>query len=186
MDIFDSFKDDEILGNLVFSVKNVKRLSLRVKDGAGYVTIPPAVDSRKVHEFLLKNREWLGRHILRQRMDEQRREVITNDMLSKFRTNFPVAVSRVEGETGIRASRYQLRWMTSRWGSCTSATRRISINYALAAYPEAYLRYVLIHELCHIHHPDHSPAFWADVEKYYRNYKELRRFLRENLMPRMS
>ena len=61
----------------------------------------------------------------------------------------------------------------TRWGSCSSKDF-ISLNIALAALPRTLSDYIIIHELAHIKHKNHSKAFWALVGKYYPNYKEAR------------
>jgi len=62
-----------------------------------------------------------------------------------------------------------VRWVgnqSSRWGSCTISTGDIRISDRLAAYPGWVLDYVIVHELCHLSVADHSPAFWAMVNRY--------------------
>jgi predicted metal-dependent hydrolase len=53
-----------------------------------------------------------------------------------------------------------------RHGSCTSGTGAIRLSAMLQRYPAWVLDYVLMHELAHLLHPDHSPAFWAVVKRY--------------------
>ena len=57
-----------------------------------------------------------------------------------------------------------------RWGSC-SASNRISFNYHLVKINSALIEYVVIHELTHIRHKNHSKAFWMMVQKYLPDYK---------------
>jgi len=64
-----------------------------------------------------------------------------------------------------------VRWVDNqkgRWGSCTPAERTVRISTRLAGVPLWVLDYVLVHELAHLVHPDHSPAFWATVARYPR------------------
>lgn len=63
-----------------------------------------------------------------------------------------------------------IRWaeMRSRWGSCTPATGDVRIATALAGVPPWVLDYVIVHELAHLAVADHSPAFWALVNRYGR------------------
>jgi predicted metal-dependent hydrolase len=63
------------------------------------------------------------------------------------------------------------RGQKTRWGSC-SARKTISLNYKLLFLPPALVRYVLIHELCHTKHLNHSTKFWALVAKKEPDYKQ--------------
>lgn len=58
--------------------------------------------------------------------------------------------------------------MGARWGSCTPSTGEIRISRSLLRAPAWVLDYVLAHELAHLVHPDHGPAFWAAVHRYPR------------------
>jgi len=54
-----------------------------------------------------------------------------------------------------------LRWMTSRWGSCFARRGTITLNRRLFAFPPRVAEYVLLHEYCHLLHPDHQAGFYA-------------------------
>jgi len=70
-----------------------------------------------------------------------------------------------------------IRPMTSRWGSYSYRTRRITLNLNLIKLPPTCLDYVIIHELCHIHVRHHGPAFWRLVACHVPDYRALRRQL---------
>ena len=72
----------------------------------------------------------------------------------------------------------RIRKMTSRWGVCNTKTHIITLNSELLKYDIIYLDYVIIHELSHLIHPNHSKEFWMVVEKYCPNYKIIRKNLR--------
>lgn len=64
---------------------------------------------------------------------------------------------------GLRPASVGVRWAQSRWGSC-SQQGRISLNARLLWLPPQAVDYVLLHELTHLEHFDHSPAFWQALE----------------------
>ena len=63
------------------------------------------------------------------------------------------------------------------WGSC-SGKNSISFSWRLMQYPEAAIDYVVVHELAHIRHHNHSAAFYSFVEKILPDYRERARLLR--------
>ena len=75
---------------------------------------------------------------------------------------------------GVKAGRIAYRNMTSRWGSCQPQTSRISLNLRLARLPREYTVYVLLHEMCHLLHADHSTAFYEELTKVCPNAMALR------------
>ena len=78
-----------------------------------------------------------------------------------------------------------LRKQKTRWGSCSSLGT-ISLNVKLLFVEPDLVRYILIHELCHVRHMNHSKRFWKLVSAYYAPYKEAHRRLKDawRKMPR--
>lgn len=74
--------------------------------------------------------------------------------------------------------RITLRDTRSRWGSCSSKGD-LMFSWRLVMAPSAVLDYVAAHEVAHLRHMDHSPAFWAVVAQLCPGYQEQRRWLRE-------
>ncbi|GLI35709.1 zinc protease [Desulforhabdus amnigena] len=79
---------------------------------------------------------------------------------------------RIGEETGLVFQKTQVREQKSRWGSCSSKGT-ISLNCKLLFLPSELVRYVMIHELCHTIHLNHSPSFWASVAKLEPRYRVL-------------
>lgn len=76
-------------------------------------------------------------------------------------------------------SRIQFKRMRSRWGSLSWQGSMVLELSLVLARPAAF-EYVLVHELCHLIHHDHSPAFWQAVEKRFPAWREERDYLRHN------
>ncbi len=72
-----------------------------------------------------------------------------------------------------------LRNQKTRWGSCSSRGS-IQINWRLIAAPPEVLDYVIVHELSHLQHMNHSSKFWQLVEKYQANFQSSEKWLKEN------
>jgi predicted metal-dependent hydrolase len=78
---------------------------------------------------------------------------------------------------GVRPRQIRVKAMKTRWGSC-GPLNDININWLLALVPQEVLRYVVIHELCHIRQRNHSAAFWALVSQSCPDYRSHRHWLR--------
>ena len=73
----------------------------------------------------------------------------------------------------------KIRKMSSRWGVCNIKNNNVTLNYMLSRYDISCLDYVIVHELSHFIHHNHSRSFWNLVSKYYPRYKEIRKMLKE-------
>ena len=91
----------------------------------------------------------------------------------------PQVVERMEPLVGAHATSWQLRAMSSRWGSCTPTRGSIRINVRLAAYPPACLEYVVAHELAHLIEPSHNARFHAVVARAIPDEAQVRARLRQ-------
>lgn len=80
---------------------------------------------------------------------------------------------------GLFPAKISLRSQKSRWGSCSSQ-KRISLNWRLVAFSREVAEYVVIHELAHLRHPNHSPQFWALVAKHCSKHEKHRQTLRRD------
>jgi predicted metal-dependent hydrolase len=87
-------------------------------------------------------------------------------------------LKRVSDQTGLVYTSTSIRQQQTRWGSCSSR-RSIGLNARLLFLPPELVTYVLVHELCHTKHLNHSPKFWRMVEFYLPDYRQLDRQLRD-------
>ena len=104
-------------------------------------------------------------------------------MLDKFLKDktkeiFEAEVLKLKGIIKTSEFTLKIRKMKTRWGVCNYKNNSITLNSELIKYTIDALRYVIIHEMCHFYHHDHSASFWQMVEEYAPNYKRLRKELK--------
>lgn len=87
-------------------------------------------------------------------------------------------IFKISQETGLYYSAITIRSQSTLWGSCTRA-RKISLNNKLLFLPDYLTRYILVHELCHIQHLNHSKRFWSLVQKYDPMFKFHRHLIKK-------
>ena len=75
--------------------------------------------------------------------------------------------------------RITIRNQRSRWGSCSSQGN-LNFNCLLMLSPPEVIDYVVAHELCHRKEMNHSPKFWAEVERVMPDYKQRQKWLKDN------
>jgi len=111
-------------------------------------------------------------------VDGQRERIrkLRNWVRRRARKSFPELLSEISTLTGLEFNRLSIRSQKTRWGSC-SIRGNISLNDQLLFMPEATVRYLMIHELCHTRHLNHSKAFWALVEHHCADYRSHEKLL---------
>jgi len=84
----------------------------------------------------------------------------------------PTLFAKWQPIVGQSAHEQRIKKMTTRWGSCNVRARRVWLSVYLPAYPIECTEYVIVHELCHLHHANHSQAFWQEVAKAMPAYQQ--------------
>ncbi|MBO5760425.1 MAG: M48 family metallopeptidase [Lentisphaeria bacterium] len=109
-------------------------------------------------------------------------EALENFILRKAEEYLKEKLRQLSYETAFPYKKCAVRLQSTRWGSCSSSGT-ISLNAMLLFVPEECVHYVLIHELCHIKHMDHSSFFWQEVAKYVPRWKYYRSLLKRTPVP---
>lgn len=82
-------------------------------------------------------------------------------------------------QMNLRPLQVRFREQRTRWGSCSSR-KTINLNWRLIVFSQEIIDYVIVHELAHLEHMNHSDRFWSLVGRYIVNYKELAKNLKES------
>lgn len=112
-----------------------------------------------------------------------RHEHIIRDMLTHWyrlqaEIRFKEKVKRYASVVGVEPTDVSVKTFKSRWGSC-NVKGEIQFHWKVIMAPNRIVDYVVVHELCHLKHHDHSPAFWKSVERIVPDYAECRAWLKE-------
>ena len=97
--------------------------------------------------------------------------------LSAAKIYFPKRCGELVRLTGGHYEKIMIRDQKTRWGSC-SQTGTLSFNYRLMMAPPEVIDYVIVHELCHLTHMNHSKAFWNMVADILPDYTERKKWLK--------
>jgi predicted metal-dependent hydrolase len=159
--------------------KTSRRVRIAVHaDGSVTVSAPKGLSAERITPMVESKRLWIERAIEKCRKRSAgavlHKENIDRIEFSRKVGNLIDAKAKI---IGVYPRKIGVRKMRSRWGSC-SKEGNISINLLLGHLPPDLLEYVVIHELCHMVHHDHSRNFWALVGKYVPEFKSHKKQLR--------
>lgn len=110
---------------------------------------------------------------------EQIRSTIGRWYQQRAEERLPKIVAQLASTIGVNYGAIEIRHFKSRWGSCR-ADGRLQFNWRLMMASSRVIEYVVVHELCHRVHLNHSRAFWCEVEKHMSDFRQHRRWLKEN------
>lgn len=166
--------DHPVLGEVALSQsRRSTRLSVAVKaSGAVRVSFPYGISVRRALEFLEQKIDWVTAARRRQQTlyppQPLRDPVETRQRIESLRIeakrDLPPRVARIAAALGLTYGRVTIRASRSKWGSCTSAGN-LSLSLFLMTLPEYLRDYVIVHELCHTVHHNHSARFHTLVDK---------------------
>lgn len=110
---------------------------------------------------------------------EQRRYLLEEFYRQELKAAVPDLMEHYVGVVGKSPTEWRIRNMKTRWGTCNTKAGRIWLALNLAKKHPKCLEYVIAHELTHLHVPNHRKAFWARMDVYYPQWREVRKLLNE-------
>lgn len=177
------------LEKIEYVIKKSRRRTISVQitaDQKLLVKAPLYTSIKEVEDFLHEKRDWILKQINRTKLQTQQASqmgILTEKEIRKLKRDakkiFPERVEYYAKISGITYNKIFIRLQKSRWGSC-SVEGNLNFNALLALMPLEVLDSVVVHELCHRRHMNHSKAFYDEVLKIFPDYKKWDKWLKIN------
>ena len=117
---------------------------------------------------------------VRKESTASQRETFVNEWYrALLKEKIEIYLPKWENITGLRCDSWQTKYMTTRWGTCNTNTRKIWLNLQLAKKPIECLEYVILHELAHLKVRNHSKDFVAIMDQYMPYWRETKKLLND-------
>lgn len=149
--------------------------------GSVVVRAPMALPAEEIRTFVEKHETWIHRQQQRQaRYRAEHPEPTPQEqetLRRQAKAHLPQRVAYWAGVMGVRPTGIRITSARTRFGSC-SGKNSLCFSLYLMAYPPEAIEYVVVHELAHIRHKNHSPAFYAEVERYLPDWRQRQTLLK--------
>lgn len=164
--------------NLIYSKR--KTLALQIgENGELIVRAPKGISRKTVESEISKHREWIDKARVRVKNKEAKyNNADIEELKQKARIYIPSRVAFYAPVIGVHPEQVKINSAKKRFGSC-SGKNSINFSCYLMLYPNESIDYVVVHELCHILHHDHSAAFYREIEKILPDYREREEMLKQ-------
>ena len=161
------------MDNLEYEIKysKIKNIYIQIKDGKVIVKAPRRVSKKEIEKILEQKLEWIQKAVEKETKKQEKKPLYTKE---EFKEIVEKHANELVKQTGLVPNKITIKQIKYAWGSCSSK-KNITINLELIKYSEQAIRYVILHEFCHIKYMNHSKDFWNLVEKYMPDYKQVKK-----------
>lgn len=149
----------------------IKNIYIQIKNGKVIVKAPKRISKKEIEKIIEQKSEWIQKIIEKENKKQEKKELYTKE---EFKEIIEKNANELIQETGVRPNKITIKQIKYAWGSCSSK-KNITLNLELIKYSQQAIRYVILHELCHLKYMNHSKDFWNLVEKYMPNYKQIKK-----------
>ena len=159
--------------NIEYQIKysKIKNIYIQIKDGQVIIKAPKKVSKKEIEKLIEQKSEWIQKSLEKEKKKQSKQALYTKEQFKQIVTS---NANELIKETGLMPNKITIKQIKYAWGSCSSK-KNITINLELIKYSEQAIRYVILHEFCHIKYMNHSKDFWNLVEKYMPNYKQVKK-----------
>lgn len=152
-----------------------KTVSIEITDDGGVLVRSPfGFKDEEIVKILSKHEKWIEKAKERQKNKKQKSDQIEerkNELKQAAKTVIPPLVDYYSGVTGLKPKSIKITSAKKRFGSC-GGDNSLCFSWRLMAYDKKAVEYVVLHEIAHIKHRNHSKKFYLFIEKYMPDYSE--------------
>lgn len=161
------------MSELEYKIKysKIKNIYIQIKDGKVIVKAPRRVSKKEIEKILEQKSEWIQKAVEKETKKQEKKPLYTKE---EFKEIVEKNANELVKQTGLVPNKITIKKIKYAWGSCSNK-KNITINLELIKYSEQAIRYVILHEFCHIKYMNHSKDFWNLVEKYMPDYKQVKK-----------
>ena len=110
---------------------------------------------------------------------QDREQIVTRELRKVVYNKCLEFLNKYEKLMNVHVEQLRIKKMKTRWGTCNIEAKRIWINYELVKYPVECLEHTIVHELTHLLETNHTSRFYTLLGKYYPNYRENDKLIKE-------
>lgn len=163
---------------------NATRVLREYRNGEGFLYLGRSyrllLVSAQAEPLLLKNgRFCLRRELVDEGAIEAAKAAFRDYYIAKGKDRITQRVNYFAPKVGVIPRVINVRELGNRWASC-SPNGNLAFHWKCMMAPQTIIDYIVVHELCHFHHPDHTDAFWNEVDKVIPAYRERKEWLRKH------
>jgi len=185
---FKLCNDLDIMENITIKKSSRRTISISINDdGSLLVRAPYFATKKQINEFILSKQNWIKRSIQkvkeRSRQAKRFKELLDINKIKEYREK---ARTLLIDRTNYFSEKFDLQYQNikingakTRWGSCNHKNG-LNFNWKILLAPPKVLDYLVAHELAHTIHKNHQKSFWNQVALMHPEYKESRKWLRDN------
>ncbi len=129
------------------------------------VTIPRRATKKQAKQFVLSKIGWVKKHLQRLEQQDKMQDAPVPDVdLENAKEELFDRLDHFADKHNLTYKKVTFRHQKTKWGSCSNSGN-ISLNINIAYLPEHLQDYLLLHELCHLRHMNHSKQFWLELDE---------------------
>lgn len=163
-----------------------KTLSIELKPGEIIARAPMRMKEKEIYKFIDSKKTWIDKHLVK--LNERQKTLddlkpYTQEEIKRFtlqaKLDIPKRVEFYAEKIDVTYNKITIRSQHTLWGSCSSKGN-LNFNCLLVLLPDEIIDSIVVHELCHRKHMNHSAKFYAEIDKVFSDYKKCHLWLKQN------